>query len=49
MAAPPVLEFDITGNFLRAWGGAGDWALLPRAGEPNFRSDASKMECVNTP
>ena len=24
MAAPPVLEFDIAGNFLRAWGGAGD-------------------------
>ena len=24
MAAPPVLEFDVEGNFLRAWGGAGD-------------------------
>ena len=24
MAAPPVLEFDVAGNFLRAWGGAGD-------------------------
>ena len=24
MAAPPVVEFDIAGNFLRAWGGAGD-------------------------
>ena len=24
MAAPPVLEFDIAGNFLRAWGGAGN-------------------------
>ena len=24
MAAPPVLEFDVAGNFLHAWGGAGD-------------------------
>ncbi len=29
MAAPPVLEFDVAGNFLRAWGGAGDGFQWP--------------------
>ena len=23
MAAPPVMEFDVAGNFIKAWGGAG--------------------------
>jgi DNA-binding beta-propeller fold protein YncE len=30
MAAPPILEFDVAGNFLRAWGGAGEGFEWPQ-------------------
>ena len=30
VAAPPVLEFDLSGNLLRAWGGPGDGYDWPR-------------------
>ena len=30
-AAPPVLEFDLSGNLLRAWGGPGDGYDWPRS------------------
>ena len=31
LAAPPVLEFDMSGNLLRAWGGPGDGYDWPRS------------------
>jgi hypothetical protein len=30
MAAPPVMEFDVSGNFIKAWGGAGSGFEWPQ-------------------
>ena len=42
MAAPPILEFDVDGTFLHAWGGAGDgfeWPEREHATHVDYRGN----------